>query len=84
MSPPTVIRRENSVCSSLAWSRWPSGCAGVGAAVALLLDAHDVAGAPMRGQQVGAVVGREEVAQRLDLGEQADQIVLLGRRRTRR
>ena len=56
------------------------GLPGVGAAVALLLDAHDVAGAAERGQQVGAVLGREEGLQRLDPGEQADQIVLLADR----
>ena len=52
------------------------GVARVGAAVALFLDAHDVAGAAQRRQQICPVLGREERAQGLDPGEQADEIVL--------
>ena len=58
----------------------PSGCARVRPAVALFLDAHDVAGAAQRDQQVCPVLGREERAQGLDPGEQADQIVLFAGR----
>ena len=54
--------------------------AGVGPPVPLLLDPHNVAGAPVRDQQVGAVFGREEIAQRVDLGEQADQVVVMAGR----
>src|SRR3546814_4387277 len=48
----------------------------VGTLVLLLLDAHDVAGAAVGGQQVGTVVAGEEGAKRLDPRQQAHEIVL--------
>ena len=77
MSPPTVIRRKYSSLLFLGLEPLPVRLSRVGAAVALLLDAHDVAGAAQCDKQICPVLGREERAQGLDPGEQADQIVLL-------
>src|SRR3546814_14050222 len=48
----------------------------VGTLVLLLLDAHDVGGAAVGGQQVGTVVAGEAGAKRLDPRQQAHEIVL--------
>ena len=52
------------------------GRAGVGLVVLLLLDAEDVGRALGAGQQVLAVVGVEEFAERLDAADDQQQIVL--------
>ena len=50
--------------------------AGVGLAVLLLLDAQNVRRALGAGQQILAVVGVEELAQRLDAADDQQEIVL--------
>src|ERR1700688_653148 len=44
-----------------------------------LLDAHDVGGALVGGQEIGAILAPEEGAKRLDAREQAHEIVLCAR-----
>src|SRR5262249_48378379 len=52
------------------------GLADVLARVLLLLDADDVGGALIAGEQILAVVGVEEFAQRLDAAHDEDEVVL--------
>ena len=52
------------------------GRAGIFAAVLLLLDADDVGGALIAGEQVLAVLGVEEFPQRLDAADDEQKIVL--------
>ena len=54
--------------------------AGVGGVVLLLLDAEDVRRALGAGEEVFAVVGVEEFAQRLDAADDQHEIVLAGQR----
>ena len=64
------------------WQQARVGRAGVGGVVLLLLDAEDVGGALGAGQQVLAVVGVEEFAERLDAADDQHEIVLARRART--
>ena len=59
------------------------GGAGVAHLVLLLLDAEDVAGALDAGEQDGAVVGLQELGQRLDALDDQRQVVLAGEREDR-
>ena len=52
---------------------------GIGLAVLLLLDGEDVGGALVAREQVLAVLGREELAERLDALHDEDEIVLAER-----
>ena len=54
--------------------------AGVGGVVLLLLDAEDVRRALGAGEEIFAVVGVEEFAQRLDAADDQHEIVLAGQR----
>ena len=45
-------------------------------AVLLFLDAQDVGGAAIGGEQVGAVFGAEQTSDRIAAGEQADEVVI--------
>ncbi len=45
-------------------------------AVALLLDAEDVRGAAVGGEQVGAVLGAEQGGERVGAGEEAHEVVV--------
>ena len=53
----------------------PGDLAVIGARVLLLLDAQDIGGALVAGEQVGAVFGSNEGLQGFDAGEQADEVV---------
>src|SRR5258707_641219 len=43
--------------------------------VLLLLDAHDIGGAAIGGEQIGAVLGPKEFVERGDAREEADEVV---------
>ena len=58
------------------------GRAGVGGLVLLLLDAEDVGRALGAGEQILAVVGVEEFAERLDAADDQNEIVLARAART--
>ena len=50
----------------------------MGAPVLLLLDPHDVRGAAIGGEEIGAVLALEELVERGDAREETDEIVFGG------
>ncbi len=73
-----------SAFSSLGSEKCLVDAAVVSCLVLPLLDAHDVGGPPVGGEQIGAVVAGKECAERLHAREQAHEVVFAARCEDRR